>query len=273
VSASILHLSRNRFPASIVRRRVAGDLTLTETRYEAHATLPRHAHEYACVVFVLRGSFQERFESQERIGEPGMVIIRPAGEPHSDRYMGTGGKCLNIEVSPQWVARVREQVPVLDRSATFQGSVFSNFGWRLHEELAHPDEMSSLAIESLTSSMLIESARAGQRPPACGPSWLQRVKQKIHDDFSARVTLDELASDAGVHPVHLAATFRRFYGMTVASYLRQLRVEYACRELIGSKAALADIALAAGFADQSHFGRTFKRAMRMTPAEYRAAAH
>jgi len=222
---------------------------------------------------VLRGSFQERFGSQERIGEPGTVIIRPVGEPHSNRYMGSGGRCLNVELSPRFASRVREQFPLLDRSAAFRAGVFSTFGRRLHEELTNPDEMSALAIESLTFSMLIESARAEQRPLACGPSWLQRVKEKIHDDFSARVTLDELASDAAVHPVHLAATFRRFYGTTVGSYLRRLRIEYACRELVESNASLADIALAAGFADQSHFGRTFKRAMRMTPAEYRAAVH
>jgi len=273
MSAPLLHFSRNRFPASIVRTRAAGDFIVTETRYGADASLPRHAHEYACVVLVLRGSFQERFDSQERVGEPGMVIVRPAGEPHSDRYLRAGGRCLNIELSPRWVAHVRGQLPVLDRSAAFRSSTFAAFGRRLHEELTHPDEMSPLAIESLTMSILIDSARAERRGTARGPSWLRRVKERIQDNFSARVTLEELGSDAGVHPVHLATTFRRFYGVTVASYLRQLRIEYACRELLGSDAPLADIALAAGFADQSHFGRVFKRATRMTPAEYRAAVH
>lgn len=127
MSATVLHFARNRFPASILRTRVAGDFTLTETRYGADASLPRHAHEYACLVFVLRGSFQEKFDAQERIGEPGMVIIRPAGEPHSDRYMRAGGRCLNVELSPEWTARVREQSPVLDRSAAFHGSALG--GW------------------------------------------------------------------------------------------------------------------------------------------------
>lgn len=273
MSAPLLHFSRNRFPASIVRTRAAGDFIVTETRYGADASLPRHAHEYACVVLVLRGSFEERFDSQERVGEPGMVIVRPAGEPHSDRYLRAGGRCLNIELSPRWVAHVRGQLPVLDRSAAFRSSTFAAFGRRLHEELTHPDEMSPLAIESLTMSILVDSARAERRSAVRGPSWLRRVKERIQDHFAARVTLEELGAEAGVHPVHLATTFRRFYGVTVASYLRQLRIEYACRELLGSDAPLADIALAAGFADQSHFGRVFKRATRMTPAEYRAAVH
>lgn len=273
MSAPVLHFSRNRFPAAIVHTRAVADFIVTETRYGANASLPRHAHEYACVVLVLRGSFHERFDSQERMGEPGMVILRPAGESHSDRYLRTGGRCLNIELSPRWVANARGQLPVLDRSAAFRSSMFATFGRRLHEELTHPDDVSPLAIESLTMSMLVECARAERQSTPRGPSWLQRVKEKIQDDLSARVTLEDLASEAGIHPVHLATTFRRFYGVTVASYLRQLRIEYACRELVGSNAPLADIALAAGFADQSHFGRVFKRATRMTPAEYRAAGH
>ena len=258
-----------------MRARAVGDFVLSETRYAAEASLPRHAHEHACLVFVLRGSFAETFGLQERIGEPGMVILRPEGEPHSDRYTRAGGRCLNIELSPQWTARVREQSPVLDRSAAFRGGAFPVLGRRLHDELAHPDEVSPLAVESLLLSILTECARAEQRSTTNGgaPSWLQRVKERMHHDLAARVTLAELASDAGVHPVYLATTFRRFYRVTVASYLRQLRIEYACRELVGSSTSLAGIALAAGFADQSHFGRTFKRAMRMTPAEYRSAVH
>jgi AraC family transcriptional regulator len=93
----------------------------------------------------------------------------------------------------------------------------------------------------------------------------------MHEDAARPLSLAELAELAGVHPVHLAASFRRCYGTTVAAYLRQLRIELACRELARSDAPLADVALAAGFADQSHFGRTMKRILGVTPAAFRAA--
>ena len=87
--------------------------------------------------------------------------------------------------------------------------------------------------------------------------------------FAARVTLDDLARACGVHPVHLARTFRQHYGCTIGDYIRDLRIEFVCRRMRLSNAPLAEIALAAGFADQSHLTRLFKRHIGLTPGEYR----
>ena len=263
----VIRFSPARFPAPIVRTRAAGEFVLTETRYGAGTALPAHAHEYACLVFVLQGTFAERFESRQRIAEPGMVIVRPEGEPHSDRFDAGGGRCLNIELPPRWLARVRQQARAADRSAAFTGDAFPLLRRRLHEELTHGDDVSPLAVESLLLALFTEGARAERRAGA--PAWLSKARERIHARPEARVTLEEIAEEAGVHPVHLAATFRRVFGVTVASYIRRLRIEQACRALRESNAPLADVALAAGFADQSHFGRTFKRLMRMTPSQYR----
>jgi AraC family transcriptional regulator len=72
--------------------------------------------------------------------------------------------------------------------------------------------------------------------------------------------------------VYLASTFRDKYGHSILDYLRQLRVEYASRQLSDSNDSLAAIAQAAGFSDQSHFSRIFKRVTGVTPAVYRASS-
>jgi len=73
----------------------------------------------------------------------------------------------------------------------------------------------------------------------------------------------------GIHPVHLAREFRRHYQCTIGEYVRRLKVEYACLQISVSEASLHQIALAAGFFDQSHFARTFKQIMGVTPGNYR----
>jgi AraC family transcriptional regulator len=72
----------------------------------------------------------------------------------------------------------------------------------------------------------------------------------------------------GVHPDHLVHAFRRQYHCTVGEYVRQLRIEFACRQITSSDMPLAEIAVEAGFADQSHFTKTFKRLVGMTPSEF-----
>lgn len=121
---------------------------------------------------------------------------------------------------------------------------------------------------------LEEALLEGQSVSSSGgrfPLWLERVKNIIEQRFAEPYKLSEIAAEAGVHPVHLAREFRKHYGSSVGEYLRKVRIEYACRELMGSNVAVANIASAAGFADQSHFSRTFKRFCGMTPGRYRAS--
>lgn len=258
------------FPAPIVRNRAAGEFLLSETRYGSDAALPTHAHEYACIVVSLEGTFRERCDAKTRVVAPGTVIVRPEGEPHSNRFTPDGGRCLNVELPPQWLARVREVTRQFDRSGAYSGGVFALTGRRLHAELANGDDLSPLAVESLLLGLAADATREERRGARGAPRWLIRVRERIEDNVAAHVTLADLAACAGVHPVHLSTTFRRYYGATIAAFLRRLRIDFACRELTRSNRPIAEIALVAGFADQSHFGRTFKRAMHVTPAAYRA---
>ena len=90
---------------------------------------------------------------------------------------------------------------------------------------------------------------------------------KVH--FKDGITLGELAGAVGVHPSHLARSFRRHHGTSVAAYLRRERLRWACRLLSGTLMPLLEIAQEAGFADQSHLTRALRQATGLTPAAYR----
>jgi AraC family transcriptional regulator len=79
----------------------------------------------------------------------------------------------------------------------------------------------------------------------------------------------ELARDVAVHPRHLMRTFRRYYGCSVGEYLRRSRIRRAQRLLTETSLVLAAVASDAGFYDQSHFARLFRRATGLAPSEYR----
>ena len=130
-------------------------------------------------------------------------------------------------------------------------------------------DMDDESLRKLEQALFEDGAASNSGPRS--PQWLQRVKNILEQHFAEPYKLAEIAAVAGVHPVHLAREFRKHYGSSIGEYLRKVRIEYACRELMCSNAAVANIACAAGFVDQSHFSRTFKRLCGMTPGRYRAS--
>jgi AraC family transcriptional regulator len=95
------------------------------------------------------------------------------------------------------------------------------------------------------------------------------VREVLRTHFANPPKLAELANLAGVHPAHLSRSFHSHYSCTIGGYVRQLRVEFACRQLAQTDEPIAEIALEAGFAHQAHFSTAFKRQTGRTPAEVR----
>jgi AraC family transcriptional regulator len=133
------------------------------------------------------------------------------------------------------------------------------------------DDLSPLAMEGLALELLVAASR---HPVSITehrvPAWLRRVTDMLQDRFAETFSLADLAATVEVCPDHLARVFRRYQGCTVGEHVRRLRVDFARRRLASSDATLVEIALAAGFTDQSHLTKTFKQHTGMTPGEFRA---
>ena len=91
----------------------------------------------------------------------------------------------------------------------------------------------------------------------------------IDSNFNRKITLEELGEVAGLNPVYLAELFRKETGVTVGTYVRNLRVSTAEALLARTEYSYSMIALSLGFCSQSHFAAAFKRQVGMTPGEYR----
>jgi AraC family transcriptional regulator len=263
---------RNFTHGEILRWRRVGGLVLGEVRYEPGQRIPRHLHPHARFVLVLAGALTEVRGDDTNRYESSTLLFRCADEPHSYVVSKSGATCLIVDVDAGWYARAREHAPVLAQSAAFRRGFVVHLAHRLHGEFRLRDEVSRLAIESIALGMLAEAsrrvARAAARPT---PPWLLEARSLVEDHFAEPLPLASVARRVGVHPVHLARTFRRFYRTTFAGHVRQVRIEFARRELAASSASLSEIAVSAGFCDQSHFSRLFKQYLGVTPAEYRLA--
>lgn len=251
----------------VAKRQMAG-LHLVESIFEPNQRLPWHVHQWPYVTFVLRGGYSEACHGKTWEIAEGDVVLHEAGEGHSDRMHGSDTYLLNLEFTQCWLDRIDGCGARLDARLTASGGSFLQLGNRLHRELWSDDRLSALCIEGLALQLIAEIAQRKIRPGGRG-RWLQKAIDYLRANFKESPTLQEVAEAAGVHPVHLAHEFRRKQGLTVGGYIRKLRVDLACEELVSSNQPIVDIALKAGFADHSHMTRVFRRETGLTPTEFR----
>jgi AraC family transcriptional regulator len=220
---------------------------------------------------VRQGNYTESYGAKTRACGPLTFAFHPPGEIHSEKFDNVEARSFNIEFTAAWLDQMREQSVKLDGPVHFQGGPLTTLACKLYREFQTMDSLSHLAIQGLILEIIAETSRRQQsahntKPPA----WLSRVREILHDRFADGLELNDIAELVGVHPVHMATVFRRHYRCTIGDYLRRLRLQHACRELAYSNKALAEIAVATGYTDQSHFSRTIKSALGVTPSEYRA---
>jgi AraC family transcriptional regulator len=124
-------------------------------------------------------------------------------------------------------------------------------------------------MEGIALELLAGISRHSSSDTSTKPRWLRSVRDLLHGRFREKLVLGDIAAVVGVHPSHLARTFRRCYGCTIGDYVRNLRTERARHELRVTDRPLAELAVALGFADQSHFATSFKRQTGVTPGAFR----
>jgi AraC family transcriptional regulator len=242
----------------------------TETFHPPGFQIPRHFHDFASLYLVLAGSLTESYCGKKRECTHPSVIFTPPGEKHSNRFNDRGGRCFLVEIPPAYFDRLASAGIRIESSLQSDGGLLAWLGMKIYREFRQPDAVSLLAVEGLVLDAMSELARLSERPAVAAPAWLRHARDLLRDRFSECLLLDEIASSVGVHPSHLARSFRRCYGATVGEYQRRLRVEYAARQLSETRTSILSIAMTAGFADQAHFSRTFRNHTGLTPARFRA---
>ena len=252
----------------VARRHVAG-LSVVESHHSPDQRIPWHSHEWPYFTFVLRGAYTEQCRRVAFDISQGDVVLHGTGESHADRMHGTASHLLNLEFSQPWLDRIDACGGRLDARVTSNGGYLLQLGARLRRELWRRDRLASLCIEAIALELVAAISRT-RIPEPDGPRWLARALEYVQVHFQDIVTLAQVAEAAEVHPAHLARGFRRQQGMTVGDYIRKVRIEWACRELVATERPIVEIAVHAGFCDHSHMTRVFRRQTGLTPTQFRA---
>lgn len=117
-----------------------------------------------------------------------------------------------------------------------------------------------------------EQMTPAQARGGLSPALIRRVHDYVEVHLDENVDLDALAAIAGLSRYHFARSFKQSEGMTPHAFLLNRRLEKAEDLLLRSKLSLSEIALAVGFADQSHLARRFRQWSGVSPSEFRKRA-
>jgi AraC family transcriptional regulator len=247
-----------------------GGLRLSESTYPANLRMPSHAHEQAYLGIVLSGGYTERVGRKTRECKSMTTAFHPRGESHSVVFHGSPVRIFRVEITGEWRERAGRCVNLPDEPTESDGGPLASLALRLHNEFRTRDSWSGLAIEGLALEITAELARyCTKKSGNQAPAWLDEVRQRLVSRIADTPRLTDLAASAGVHPVHLAREFRKHFRCTIGDFIRRVRVEFACYQISETDAPLSEVALAAGFYDQSHFSNVFRRVTGMTPTAYR----
>ena len=269
MSSTSAHLAGGQFYGQVAERQRAAGAVLSEVVHRVPRALPRHMHQRTYISLLLGGTYGEEIGRRPVHHGRLSVSVRPAGVEHRDWIGSNGGRFFMVELVPEWLAVAQGGE---DRLAVPTSLHEPDALWamvRLYREFRRWEPCSPSVVEGLTATLMACAEGASRVDPRHRPPWLLRVADMVRDRSRDNLRLSELAREAGVHPAHVARTFRRFYGRSPAELARELRLRRACEGLAAGERPLAELAFEAGFADQAHMTRLMVRYLTMTPGQVR----
>lgn len=253
------------------------DAELLRARFSDYA-YDLHSHDTACLALITRGAIDIRMKDGRRTVRAGELYAIDADEPHEGVPADPAGwsqRTIYVDIG-RLRARLAEGD---DRPLALAGPVIRDPALnrlflavhRLSEADARPLARDQGYLD-FAAWLLGRHAREPERLAAAGrePAAVRRARAFLDGHLTDRVRLDDVAAAAGLPPFRLYRAFVRATGMTPHAYQRQARFREAVRRIrLGEP--LAEVAAAAGFADQAHLTRSFFRRMGVTPGAYRDA--
>ena len=247
--------------------------------FEGHAYDP-HWHDSYLVGITEQGVQQFNCRRTRHNSTPGQVFLVEPGELHDgDAPTADGFTYHMLYLDPQWLSRevsaVFEEAPVNSQLSVV--STLINDPRLAHAtshafQTLHSSELR--IVRQRATDQLLEQLtgqlhwRTRYRDDPRLPLVAHKAREYLHAHLHQDVGMDELALACGVDRFRLTRAFKSAFGLPPHAYLVQLRLARA-RHWLAKGEPPADVAIALGFADQSHLGRWFVRAYGLTPAAYR----
>ena len=255
-----------------------GGLDVVQATY-LHHSFPPHFHETFAIGVLTGGTCALACRGSTFIVREGHVVAIAPGEVHTGQQIRDGGWSYRV-MYPSWDAVAAAlpdhgvspesfelRSPVFDDGliATAVANVFTTL-----DQSECPLEQESAVMGLFAPLIQRHAVTPSSQPIRRHVPGTTAARDYLHAHWAEPVTLTTLAEVAGLSCFYFIRVFRAAFGLTPHAYLAMLRLEHA-RRLLRTSSSIAQVAAAAGFSDQSHLTRFFRRVYGMTPGVYAKA--
>ena len=295
VDHTLEHRSSQKRPVTVRYRSASlGALTLHDMAYamfgegEAAIDVERMAHIYLCEIN-LAGDMRVGLKTADKAFRPGEIYMINADAPHA-KIWRSDGRQLMIKVHRRDMERALEKLtglpiqeplmfdphprPLTGMAATF-GQMIDVLSADLDREMSYFAALPDDAAENLILGLLLQAIPSNYSHLLANPSTAVRPRhvrhaaEYIHAHSPDQMTLDELVAVAGVSKRSLHSSFRKYYGVSPMSYLRNVRLDRArlCLKETASEATVTNVALECGFTHLGKFAGAYRDRFGELPSE------
>ncbi|MGW2643085.1 AraC family transcriptional regulator [Streptomyces sp. NPDC001348] len=254
------------------RPRVPGVTEVFHARFTEYA-YPMHVHDAWTLLIVDDGAVRYDLERHEHGTPHDTVTLLPPHVPHNGSPATPGGFRKRVVYLDS--SRLGEElIGAAVDGPDLRDPVLRLRVGQLHSALARPgDELEAESRLTLVGERLQDHLRRGsevRRALRC-PGLVRELRELLDARVVAGVSLEEAAGLLHAHPAHLVRAFSGAYGIAPHQYLMSRRVDRARRLLLDGLPP-GEVAAVAGFYDQAHLTRHFRRLVGVTPGRYRSRA-
>ena len=272
----------NRPRDAVELRRVPafGGFDTLRATYTRHTFSP-HFHTTYAIGVITRGACAMVCRGSTYLLQAGHVILLSPGEVHTGEQVGSEGWSYRMVFPPASAviaaARVDPAVLTRDDVIAFRSPVVNDptlARWLVAyydslTRVASPVEQERMTLRVLARLVETHAELRREFGKASRPA-MQGVRDYMDERCVEPLTLAEISRVAGLSCFYVVRQFRATFGLPPHAYLGMLRLERA-RTLLREGMPIAQAAVAAGFSDQSHLTRFFRRVFGMTPGVYARA--
>jgi AraC family transcriptional regulator len=244
-------------------------VTLTDTVYGQEGRVDWHFHEDDYFTFLLVGGMREGNRKEVYECLAGDLLFHNWQDAHYNVGSGRFTRGFHVELSDSWYDRLGISADLTEGSMRLADPLVKSLMYKVFKEAKLSGERAQLGVDAALARLfgILGKMREGQSG-VNRPAWVWRVREMLRDG-AEDWTLVRLANEVNIHPVHLSREFSKHFHTNLGDYLRLIKVQRAMTLLGEPERRLTEIAFESGFADQSHFIRSFRNYYGVTPLEYR----